>query len=160
MTNSSVKPYGKKSNVWKWVFGILGGVFLVFAVLVGYMIWRMNYVPAGLDYSTTQTTANGLYRVSYSSGTSPIPINKLHTWTLHVETPQGQPVEDAQIALDGDMPQHGHGLPTRPQVTLYQGGGNYLVEGVKFQMGGWWVMDFTVSAGGKTDTVRFNLLLK
>lgn len=160
MMNSSVELSGKKSNVWKRVLKIVGVIFLVLAAVVGYMAWRMSYVPQGLDYSTTQTTAQGLYRVSYTSDPNPIPINKLHTWTLHVETPEGQPVENAQIGIDGDMPQHGHGLPTRPEVTEYQGNGNYLVEGVKFQMGGWWVMDFTVSAGGKTDTVRFNMLLK
>jgi hypothetical protein len=27
-------------------------------------------------------------------------------------------------------------------------------------MPGWWVMDFEIQAGGKTDTVRFNLMLK
>ena len=26
-----------------------------------------------------------------------------------------------RIGVDGDMPQHGHGLPTRPQVTDYLG---------------------------------------
>ncbi len=31
---------------------------------------------------------------------------------------------------------------------------------MKFQMGGWWVVDFDVSAGGKTDRVSFNLVLK
>ena len=53
---------------------------------------------------------------------------------------------DAAITVDGDMPQHGHGLPTRPQVTKHLGNGDYLVEGMKFQMGGWWVVDFTIDA--------------
>jgi hypothetical protein len=58
------------------------------------------------------------------------------------------------------MPQHGHGLPSRPQVTKNLGSGNYLVEGMKFQMGGWWVMDFTINANGQTDAVHFNMMLK
>jgi len=78
----------------------------------------------------------------------------------HVATPDGQPVTDAVITVDGDMPQHGHGLPTRPQVTKHLGNGDYLVEGLKFQMGGWWVVDFTIDANGKHDTVRFNMILK
>jgi hypothetical protein len=41
----------------------------------------------------------------------------------------GEPVENATIAVDGDMPEHGHGLPTCPQVTKYLGNGDYLVEG-------------------------------
>ena len=159
MTNSSVNP-SHKSNPRKWILGIAGVALLVAVTWVGVKVWRMNYVPANLDYSTTRTTANGLYTVSYSSDQNPIPINKLHTWTLHLQTPDGKPVENAQISLDGDMPQHGHGLPTRPQVTEYQGDGNYKVEGLKFQMGGWWVIDFSIKANGQTDTVRFNTMLK
>jgi hypothetical protein len=84
----------------------------------------------------------------------------MHQWTLHVESADGQPVEDATITVDGDMPQHGHGLPTRPQVTQNLGNGDYLVEGIKFQMGGWWLMDFTITANGQTDAVHFNMMLE
>ena len=38
--------------------------------------------------------------------------------------------------------------------------GDYLVDGMKFQMGGWWLMDFTISAKGQTDAVHFNMMLK
>ena len=41
-----------------------------------------------------------------------------------------------RLKVDGDMPQHGHGLPTRPRVTRNLGNGDYQIEGVKFQMGG------------------------
>jgi hypothetical protein len=58
------------------------------------------------------------------------------------------------------MPEHGHGLPTRPRVTTYLGNGDYLVEGMKFQMTGWWVIDVDVLVNGESDRVRFNLLLK
>ena len=115
--------------------------------------------PSGLDYSTERTTDNGVFNVSYTSEEA-ISINKMHTWTLHVETADGQPVEDATITVDGGMPQHGHGLPTAPQVTEYLGNGDYLVEGMKFQMGGWWEVKFNISAGDLTDTITFNLTLE
>jgi hypothetical protein len=38
----------------------------------------------------------------------------LHRWTLHVETRNGQPGTDAALQIDGDMLEHGHGVPTRP----------------------------------------------
>lgn len=79
---------------------------------------------------------------------------------MHVETPEGEPVESATVLVDGDMPQHGHGLPTQPLVTEYLGHGDYLVEGMKFQMDGWWVIDFTIEANGQRDVVHFNLLLE
>jgi hypothetical protein len=41
-------------------------------------------------------------------------------------------------------------MPTRPQVTEELGGGDYRVEGMQFQMGGWWTMIFDIEAGGQT----------
>lgn len=157
---TQVKTMARRIKIARWIGGITGGTILLVATLVGYMAWGMNNVPTNLDYATTQLTENGLYQVSYKASQAPIPINQLHTWTLTLATPDGQPVGDARITVDGDMPQHGHGLPTQPQVTQSLGGGKYLLEGVKFQMGGWWVVDFNVTAGGITDQVRFNLLLK
>ena len=114
---------------------------------------------AGLDYSTTRLSDDGLFLVSYKPSQGSILVSQMHQWILHVETPDGQLVENATITVDGDMPEHGHGLPTHPQVTEYLGNGDYLVEGMKFQMGGWWVMDFTITAGNTTDAVHFNLKL-
>lgn len=143
-----------------WIGGILGGLVLAFAIFTGVMMTRMGDVPSDLDYSTTRSSDNGLFNVSYTSSTGTVPVNQIHQWTLHVETTDGQIVEDATISVDGDMPQHGHGLPTRPQVTEYLGNGDYLVEGLKFQMGGWWLMDFTITANGQADAVHFNMMLK
>lgn len=111
------------------------------------------------EYATERSSSQGSFRVSYRTE-APMPVGRLHAWTLHVARTDGTPVTDAAIAVDGDMPEHRHGLPTRPRVTRNLGNGDYLLEGVKFQMGGWWVMDFNVTAGGRTERVRFNLQLK
>ena len=157
MTQS--KPRSKSTRLLVWIGAILGGLILVFAISMGVMK-AMNPIPTDLDTSTTHSTDNGLFQVSYTPSNGSIPVNQMHQWTLHVETADGQPVEDATITLDGDMPQHGHRLPTSPKVTKYLGNGDYLVEGLKFQMGGWWVMDFVITAEGQRDTVRFNMMLK
>jgi hypothetical protein len=117
-------------------------------------------VSSDLDTSATVLTDQGLFRVSYASESTPPPLNQIHTWTIHVETADGQPVDDAEINVDGGMPQHGHGLPTNPQVTQNLGGGDYLVEGMKFQMLGWWEVRFIISVNGQSDTVTFNLILE
>ena len=158
MTQS--KPRSKSSRILLWIGAILGGLLLVFGIFMGVMMMRMNSVPADLDTSTTRPSDNGLFNVSYTASTGSVPVNQMHQWTLHVETVDGQPVENATITVDGDMPQHGHGLPTRPQVTECLGNGDYLVEGMKFQMGGWWLMDFTITANGQTDAVHFNMMLR
>ncbi|MDP3899435.1 MAG: FixH family protein, partial [Mesorhizobium sp.] len=83
----------------------------------------------------------------------------LHNWVLTVTTPDGNPVEGATIAVDGGMPQHGHGLPTAPAATSYLGEGRYRIEGVRFNMGGWWEFKFAIEAAPGADAVTFNLSL-
>ena len=144
-----------------WIGGTLGGLVLAYVVAMNMMMSKMNSeVPANLDYSTTRNSEKGLFNVSYTASTGTVPVNQLHQWTLHIETPDGQPVEDATITVDGDMPQHGHGLPTQPRVTKNLGKGDYLVDGMKFQMGGWWEVRFNITAGDVTDTITFNLTLE
>jgi hypothetical protein len=150
----------QRSRVWKWIAGGIGTLALVLLAIFGFMYWRMSYIPADLDVSTTRASAQGLFIATIHPAVEPIPINTLHRWKLHIETPDGRPVTNATIAVDGDMPQHGHGLPTQPLVTQQLGNGDYLVEGMKFQMGGWWVVDFGIDATGQHDTVRFNLILQ
>jgi len=137
---------------------ILGALALLAVVGLGLMAWRMNYAPSDLDTSTSLSSDQGLFRVSYMPEHE-IRANQIDSWTLHVEAADGQPVENAQITVDGDMPQHGHGLPTRPEVTEYLGQGNYRVEGLKFHMPGWWIVEFNITANGESDHVTFNLLL-
>ena len=103
---------------------------------------------------------DGGLKATYTSDPAAVPVNMMISWKLKVETADGQAVKDAEIAVSGDMPEHGHGLPTQPKVTKNFGDGTYLVEGIKFSMPGWWTMTFTIKAGGKTDTVTFNLQLK
>ena len=120
---------------------------------------HMSYVPDALDTSTTMRSANGLFSASYEPALDPIVINQIHEWTVHLENADGNPIEDAHVHVDGGMPQHGHGLPTAPQVTEYLGNGDYLVEGMKFNMGGWWVMTVDAEVGGQTDRATFNMML-
>lgn len=115
--------------------------------------------PADLDYSRTRASEAGRYRATIHPQGDSIPQGKLQRWTLHLETAAGAPVDSATVTVDGGMPQHGHGLPTKPQVTRMLGNGDHLVEGMKFNMGGWWVVKFGVDAAAGRDSVVFNLKL-
>lgn len=116
--------------------------------------------PSDLDLSATRLSDGGNFRVSYRSDIEPVPVNRIHGWTLTVETADGRPVTDIVIDIDGDMPEHGHGLPTQPEVTQDIGDGTYLVEGMKFSMPGWWVIKFYMKTQDKEEEVSFNLLVK
>jgi len=109
------------------------------------------------DIQTAKASAHHLYRASVRPEVTPIPVRRLQHWTLHLDTIDGRPVDTATITMDGGMPQHGHGLPTSPRVTRALGNGDHLVEGVKFNMGGWWVVRFAITSSAGTDTVTFNL---
>ena len=115
--------------------------------------------PRDLDYSRTRTSEAGLYRGTILPQGDSIPTGRLHRWTLHIETADGTAVDSATVEVDGGMPQHGHGLPTRPRVTRALGGGDHVVEGLRFNMGGWWVVKFRVSAPAGADSLVFNLSL-
>jgi hypothetical protein len=158
-TSATQSVARSRQRRWGRLFGIAGLMLVALVALLVALFARMHAAPADLDRSTTRPSEQGRYQVSYTPRDGPITLNTLHSWTLRVTTPSGEPVSDAHITVDGGMPQHGHGLPTQPQVSGQLGDGAYLVEGLKFQMPGWWVVDITVEAGGTRDTVRFNLLL-
>ena len=115
--------------------------------------------PGGLDYSRTRTSAAGHYRATIRPAHDTIIVGKIDSWTLHVEDAAGRPVDSATISVNGGMPQHRHGLPTNPKVTRAAGNGNHIVEGMKFNMGGWWVVRFRVNAAAGADSLVFNLKL-
>ena len=127
------------------------------SLLTGCMLFSKP--PADLDYSRTRTSEAGRYRATIHPQGDSIPQGRLQKWTLHLETATGAPVDSATVTVDGGMPQHGHGLPTSPRVTRVLGNGDHLVEGMKFNMGGWWVVKFHVDAPAGRDSVVFNLSL-
>lgn len=146
----------RRFPVWAKIVVAVVSLLAVFGIA---MLVKMNYVPAALDTSTSALSAEQRFRASYQPDIEAIPINQIHTWTLHVEDANGQPVEDATIRVDGGMPQHGHGLPTAPQVTEYLGNGDYRAEGMKFNMSGWWVITLDIDTNGASDRVTYNLVL-
>jgi len=102
---------------------------------------------------------SGQFRMTYESEVDPIIINRIHSWVLHVETADGHPVSGAEITIQGGMPEHDHGLPTRPRITRSLDDGAYLIEGMRFHMNGHWELDFTISTGSDEDTVVIPLEL-
>lgn len=117
-------------------------------------------MPHDLDTGRQRLTDTGLFSVDIASRLDPVAINKMHSWVLRVRDKDGNPVENAKVLVGGGMPQHGHGLPTKPRVTKNLGDGKYLVEGVRFSMNGWWEVKFDIDSGGRKDSVTFNLVLK
>lgn len=130
----------------------------IVAAGVGYMMMSMA-PPADLDLAREKPSVKGLYVVAIAPETEPFDRNLLHGWTATVKGAHGAPVEGAEITIDGGMPQHAHGLPTAPAVTAALGDGRYRVEGVRFNMSGWWEFKLKIKAAAGEDDVTFNLSL-
>ncbi len=125
-----------------------------------FIAFRMMMTPPeGLDLARAKASAKGFYAVAIAPEKEPLEQGPLHSWILTVKRPDGAPVEGATIAVGGGMPQHGHGLPTQPQATAYLGEGRYRIEGVRFNMSGWWEFTFDIRAAAGDDSVVFNLTL-
>lgn len=115
--------------------------------------------PADVDLSLTRASVGKKFVVSLEPPATPAAINQIHSWKIRLASPVGQPVVHARIGVDGGMPQHGHGLPTQPQVTQEMGEGVYLLEGMKFSMTGWWEIKLAIQTDQAADQVTFNTLV-
>jgi YtkA-like protein len=103
-----------------------------------------------------RSSAEGRY-VATLEPARPLRPRQLQIVRVTVRDADGRAVDEAQISIDGGMPEHGHGLPTRPRVTKSLGGGAYEIEGVRFNMGGWWEFKLAITGSRGADTVTFNL---
>jgi len=103
-----------------------------------------------------RTSVAGRYVATLASD-QPLRPRHMQTVRVMIRDTEGGAVDDAQIAIDGGMPQHGHGLPTRPRVTRSLGDGSYEIDGVRFNMGGWWEFTLVITSPHGSDTVTFNL---
>ena len=115
--------------------------------------------PKDLDLALTRPSVDNNYVVTLQPPASPVAINQLHAWQVKLASPTGAPVSNARIKVDGGMPQHGHGLPTRPQVTRELPDGGYLIEGMKFSMTGWWEIKLAIDGPAGADRVTFNTVV-
>lgn len=141
---------------WKTALWTIPAVLLVGGGIAAASM--MQPPPADLDLSTVKVSDNGSYRVEIAPDVAELTVGPIHTWTVTLTAPDGAPIESAEIHVDGGMPQHGHGLPTSPEITEYLGDGRYLLEGMKFNMSGWWVINVHVD-GPSPDAATFNVML-
>jgi hypothetical protein len=113
--------------------------------------------PAASEFGLgPRTSAAGRY-VAALEPASPLRPRQMQTVRVTVRDAEGRAIDQARISIDGGMPQHGHGLPTRPRVTRTLGDGVYEIEGVRFNMGGWWEFTLAIAGSRGADTVTFNL---
>jgi len=115
--------------------------------------------PAASEFGLgPRTSAEGRVVVTLEPA-QPLRPRQMQTVRVVVRDADGGTIDDARIAIDGGMPEHGHGLPTRPRMTRALCAGLYEIEGVRFNMGGWWEFRLAITSDRGVDTVTFNLAL-
>ncbi len=115
--------------------------------------------PAETEFGTGPRASASRQFIATLQPDQPLRPRRMQTVRVAITDAAGAPVDDASIQIDGGMPQHGHGLPTRPRVTRALGNGLYEIEGVRFNMGGWWELKLAINAASGSDVVTFNLAL-
>jgi hypothetical protein len=115
--------------------------------------------PADAEFGTGPRPSASRRFTATLQPDQPLRPRRMQTVRVAITDAAGMPVEHATIQVDGGMPEHGHGLPTRPRVTRELGPGLYEIEGVRFNMGGWWEFTLAINAPSGTDIVTFNLAL-
>lgn len=119
--------------------------------------WREGSdFTAKVDFSEQQPSRNGSYVVRVLDKSQPAG-EALQAWTVSISTADGKPVSGAMVNVLGGMPEHGHGLPSKPTVTAGAKPGQYRIEGLQFSMPGWWEVSFYISRDRRDDTATINV---
>ncbi len=116
---------------------------------------HLNIAPA----LRPQPSRQGRFQLAIKPVTDAIRLNDLHTWMLHIETANGTLIQPKRILIGGGMPQHGHGFPSQPSITRYLGHGDWLIEGVQFNMTGKWQIRFKLLDDMGWDDSTFDFTL-
>ncbi len=142
---------------------VLGGAIAPFRAAIAALVvapsMHAEEVLPQPDPAMSVASQHGRYSAAYASSLEPLAINQMHSWVIQLRSAEGKPVDNAELSISGGMPAHDHGLPTAPRATDHLGGGNYLVEGMKFHMGGAWQVVVHINAAGGADTVTWEVHL-
>ena len=157
-----MKPVGERGKYFGWrragmAAAVLSGV-LVFAAHDASAAGRHSLEPpAQSEFGLGPRASVGGHYRAVLQPSQPLRPRRMQTVQVVVMNSDGHAVDGATIAIDGGMPQHGHGLPTQPRVTRNLGGGLYEIAGVRFNMGGWWQFSLDITSSVGSDKVTFNL---
>jgi len=110
--------------------------------------------------ATERTSTNGRYAIQLLPAKVPVPINEWVDFAIQVRRRDGGPVQLTELALDGGMPAHGHGLPTAPTVLRTDRPDQFRATGVRFNMEGRWELRVMIVDGQGGDAAVFSLDLR
>jgi cytochrome c peroxidase len=146
-------------RAWEWIVSLLILIAVALGACSHLLTMRGGVVkrPAATEFGLGPRASEKQVYNATLQPRQPLRQRQLLSVPVRITDADGRPVEGAAIAVDGGMPEHGHGLPTQPRVRRALGGGLYEIEGLRFNMGGWWELKLSIESGAGSDRVTFNL---
>lgn len=137
--------------------GLLLGLILLGTSACAHLAIWPGAKPAASEFGPgPRTSEHSLYTVTLQPAEA-LRARRLQKISVRVHDAAGHAISGATLSVDGGMPQHGHGLPTQPRVIPAAADGAYAIEGLRFNMGGWWVLALTIDGPRGADRVIFHL---
>lgn len=97
------------------------------------------------------TTASGDYAIDYTFTPDPIPKNEHFSMNMVITRKDSVDLpEDLTVQVVADMPAHGHGINTAPEIQQLPSG-TFQVDGLLFHMSGQWELYIDVMEDGIPD---------
>jgi hypothetical protein len=83
------------------------------------------------------------------------PFNRLHHWYLYLRPISGDLPAPDELSIGAVMKRHSHFLPTTPKITKGPRAGEHIIEGVKFDRLGEWMVQFGLKTNAGEDRITF-----
>ena len=113
--------------------------------------------PLDLGRGTGLVVYNSRYMIAFRPDPMPVEVGMPFALLVNVCTRRGEPA--SLVAVDATMPEHKHGMNYAPAIQS-RGDGRFRVEGLMFHMPGSWEVAFDVRAGGETERLTHDIVLK
>jgi len=173
---SFVSPVVQQLYIWwnwrtpsRYVGSVIISALLLSYQCVAQPIIHINTPQAAVSYRVMSD--NGSFELLIEPQ-GVIRLNQLHHWRATITAVElggaitasndVNLINSDNVIVTGGMPKHGHGLPTQPNigtiVKLRDNKVSFLIQGLKFQMFGPWVINISVTTAG--DIVRFNFEIR
>lgn len=110
--------------------------------------------------TTALSSSGGTFSVVLKSSPAPIPLNE--PFELTVDVRLARPVDDTNplwLAVEATMPEHAHGMNTRPRVEALPDG-RFAVKGLLFHMAGEWELVLNIAKGRIHEQARTRVLIE
>jgi len=117
------------------------------------------------DYTAERktATADGDFYVRYEPSPDPIPTEQLFEMDVWVyeSSDMETTVEGSSVEVTAEMPTHGHGMNTEPEISNEETG-KFNIEGMKFHMPSDeqnpWVIRLEAGTAETTDVAKFKVI--